>query len=469
MTRSSLGFIAQAAELHQRQTPRLDARELRRYVQSFLDRRDIFLAAVRVEGSPLYAIDRETLIDRAQRFRDAFSSCIPDLRVYYALKSNSHPLIANSLIAEGIGLDVSSGLELKAAIDYGAKEIVFSGPGKLREELELAAAYPDRVTVLLDSFGELNRLEQVAERTQTTLRAGVRLTTEDSGIWRKFGIPLSRLAEFFDRAEQCRQIDLSGLQFHLSWNLNPESQVLFIARLGAELRQLDPKYRRRIKFVDIGGGFWPEVGEWLQPAATPRGMIQAALGDDTTGGGLEHYKHAACSIDEFAQHISTALKNRLPEDMHYTVCLEPGRWLCHSAMHILLTVVDVKSDEVVITDGGTNAVGWERFETDFFPVINLTRPGHHEHECLVAGSLCTPHDLWGYSYSGDRIREGDILLIPDQGAYTYSLRQEFIKPLPRSVELSEKGNHRAASPASGSKGTINNHGNPNPSSIEPSC
>ncbi|MFH1143386.1 MAG: hypothetical protein V1774_02440, partial [Candidatus Eisenbacteria bacterium] len=72
---------------------------------------------------------------------------------------------------------------------------------------------------------------------------------------------------------------------------------------------------------------------------------------------------------------------------------------------------------------------------DYFPVINLSRPGLNEHECLVAGSLCTPHDLWGYSYFGDGIEVGDILLIPNQGAYTYSLRQEFIKPLPRTVRL----------------------------------
>ena len=125
----------------------------------------------------------------------------------------------------------------------------------------------------------------------------------------------------------------------------------------------------------------------------------------------------------------------VPGDMRPTICMEPGRWLCHDAMHILLTVADRKSPDVIITDGGTNAVGWERFESDYFPVINLTRPGLDEHDCLVSGSLCTPHDLWGYSYFGDDIREGDLLLVPNQGAYTYSLRQQFIKPLPACADL----------------------------------
>ena len=99
---------------------------------------------------------------------------------------------------------------------------------------------------------------------------------------------------------------------------------------------------------------------------------------------------------------------------------------------------------MVITDAGTNAVGWERFEHAYFPVINLSRPGTKQHACHVMGSLCTPHDYWGYTYHGDGIEEGDVLLIPAQGAYTYSLRQRFIKPLPAVSVLSRDAARAAA-------------------------
>ena len=100
-------------------------------------------------------------------------------------------------------------------------------------------------------------------------------------------------------------------------------------------------------------------------------------------------------------------------------------------MHLLMSVVDKKSDDLVITDAGTNAVGWERFETDYFPVLNLSRPLLSEKPCQVLGSLCTPNDIWGYNYWGEDIRIGDVLMIPNQGAYTYSLRQYFIKAPPK--------------------------------------
>ncbi|UCE24448.1 MAG: alanine racemase [Candidatus Zixiibacteriota bacterium] len=434
MTHGSLGFVLQAAELLSRRVPRLDDQELRRFVQSLLDRREDFLRAIRDEGSPLYAIDTDTLVNRARQFRDAFSAVLPDTRVYYALKSNSHPTVATTLVREGLGLDVSSGLELESALNWGSRDIVFSGPGKRLDELKLAVDNADYVTVLIDSFSELTKLERIAGQTGVSVRAGVRLATDESGLWRKFGIPLASLSDFFEAASRCKHVDLCGLQFHISWNLKPESQVIFIARLGVELRQLEKKYRRSIRFIDVGGGFWPEQGEWLQKAATPQGIVQAAL-DEVEHEAFKHYKWSACSIAHFADHISGALSRQLPEDVKCTICLEPGRWLCNDAMHLLLTVNDVKSSDLIITDGGTNAVGWERFETDYFPVINLTRPDLREHECLVAGSLCTPHDIWGYSYFGQSIKEGDILLVPNQGAYTYSLRQEFIKPLPKCVEL----------------------------------
>ncbi|MBF0529707.1 MAG: decarboxylase, partial [Deltaproteobacteria bacterium] len=117
----------------------------------------------------------------------------------------------------------------------------------------------------------------------------------------------------------------------------------------------------------------------------------------------------------------------------YQVYTEPGRWICNDAMHILLMVLDVKGDDLAITDGGGNMVGWERFESEYFPLINLSRPGMTENPILVLGSLCTPHDLWGHSFFGQDIRIGDVLLIPMQGAYTYSLRQQFIKPIPGAI------------------------------------
>jgi diaminopimelate decarboxylase len=430
-------FITAARALAAQRPTFLDPEQLTRFVESFLKRRDIFLETGREYGLPLYILEKDVLLRKANEFSSTFKTYIPDLHVFFAVKSNNHPPIASTLIAAGCGLDVSSGVELEMALRLGAGRIIFSGPGKTEDELRLAVRHADRVTVLLDSFGELQRLESVAAADSRTIAAGVRLTTDERGLWRKFGIPLRELERFFSQAFQCQHINLCGLQFHSSWNLAPDNQAAFIARLGETLRTVTPEMRAAIRFLDIGGGFWPPQGEWLQAAGTPAGKWRQELLSEAPPP-FEHHWCASTPIDVFAKRIGEALAVHIFPHLACTIYCEPGRWLCHDAMHLLLKVIDKKADNLVITDGATNMIGWERLETDYFPVINLSRPAPVERACYVLGSLCTPHDVWGYSFFGSGIEPGDILLIPTQGAYTYSLRQHFIKPIPDVVVLGGK-------------------------------
>jgi len=427
-------LLKKAADILGQPPAALDPAEVAGYVGPFIDRGPRFLKLCRREGTPLYAFDEAALLARARHFRAAFETALGGFRPYYAVKSNNHPAVSRTLVDLGFGLDVSSGQELEMALATGCGDIVFSGPGKTDEELALAVANAGRVTVLMDSFGELGRLESIAVSENARIRTGVRLTTEERGLWRKFGIPLSDLHPFFERAQACRGITLSGIQFHTSWNLDPAAQGAFIARLGRQLRQLPAARRAAIGFLDVGGGFWPARGEWLQPAGTPLGRMEAMFGVENNPM-APHYCCRSVPIEAFASAIAAAAAAHIFPHAPCRICAEPGRWLSDDAMHILLRVIDKKADDLVITDGGTNIIGWERFETDYAPVVNLSRPALEERACWILGSLCTPHDVWGYSYFGRGIEPGDILLIPSQGAYTYSLRQAFIKALPRVAAL----------------------------------
>lgn len=427
--------IKSAEQILAHDTPRMDGGMLTSFVAGLIARRDEYLNLFRRQGSPLYVIDENALRDRARRFMAAFQNRLESVKFFYAMKSNNHPAISEFLIGQGLGLDVSSGEELKQAIALDAREIIFSGPGKTTAELSLAAHHAAHVTVLIDSFGELERLEKAAAKGGVRMRAGVRLTVDERGLWRKFGIPLSDLAEFMRRALDCQHVSFRGLQFHSSWNLHPDNQEAFIARMGGYIAKLPDEYKSMIRFIDIGGGYWPPQGEWLQAAGTPEGRLRQHI-EPGADHSQEHYCLPATPIEGFARRLSGALRTHIFPHVDCAVYLEPGRWICNDAMHILLTVIDKKADDLVITDAGGNAVGWERFETDYFPVVNLTRPGTTERPCLILGSLCTPHDVWGYGYFGEAIEPGDVLLIPTQGAYTYSLRQNFIKPLPAVAVLS---------------------------------
>ena len=426
--------LAAVQALLSRNTPPLPSKVLRSYVEKYYSWAKTNEAILKKEPPPFYLLDTRALQERALKFRSAFSAFFPDAGFYFAMKSNNHPDVSRTLLQNGFGLDVSSGLELETALGLGAGDIIFSGPGKTVPELNLAVEHADKTTILIDSFLELERLEKAASQAGSMVGAGVRLTTMPNGLWRKFGILLEELPSFFTAADACPHIRLKGLQFHTSWNMRSEAQVAFIRKLGKAVAGLSQRHRKQISFVDIGGGYWPESGEWLCPDGTPEGSLLKMLGIPGESP-LRHFRIPADPIDAFAETIGQSVTKHLSGISPCRINFEPGRWICNESMHLFLSVVDKKGKDLVITDAGTNATGWERYETDYCPVLNLSRPSLKEKTGYVLGSLCTPHDVWGRTYFGEDILPGDFLMIPGQGAYVYSLRQHFIKPLPRVVVI----------------------------------
>ncbi len=410
--------------------------QIERFVRRHLEKRSLCLRLSQKEGSPLYILEPDVLRARARRFSRAFGEQFPDCRFYFAVKSNHHPAVCQTLLEEGFGLDVSSGKELETALALSAGDVIFTGPGKTDSELALAVKNFGTVTILIDSFRELQALEGFAAAGGAVVRAGVRLCTQPTGLWRKFGIPLDGLPDFFETAQGCPHVDLQGIQFHTSWNLSPKAQTDFITLLGNKLATLPAPMVEKIRFVDVGGGYWPEPGEWIRlvrPAMDGTGAAASQAADPN------RCHRPAVPIETFAEELGRAVKVHLGFLSPCRVCFEPGRWICNDAMHLMMTVMDKKAPDLVVTDAGINAIGWERFDTDYFPILNLSNPSLSEKPCQICGSLCTPEDHFGFSYFGDRIDCGDLLLLPCQGAYTYSLKQEFIKPTPKVVVLERRG------------------------------
>ncbi|MBI9088709.1 MAG: decarboxylase [Desulfobacterium sp.] len=417
-------------------TPLLPGDELAHFVAAYFDRKHLYQNIIQKYGSPLWILESSTLKQNAQKFTAAFNQFFPETSFYFAMKSNNHPEVSATLLESGFGLDVSSGVELTSALALGAKDIIFSGPGKTNEELALAISHADRTTILLDSLGELERLKTLTSESDSTtcVRVGIRLTTNPNGLWRKFGIVPELLITFWNEVKDLPNIRFKGLQFHSSWNLTPDRQVEFICLLGKILNRMPARFNESIEFIDIGGGYWPEEGEWLQFAGTKEGLAQKESGNNQ-GAADNHYRIPSTPIEIFAKTLYRAMDAHIFPQVNCRICFEPGRWICHSAMHIFFTAVDKKDHDLVITDAGTNAIGWERFEIDYFPILNLSQSSLTEKACDIFGSLCTPHDVWGYSYFGKDIKVGDLLMIPCQGSYTYSLGQNFIKPLPLVVKI----------------------------------
>lgn len=376
----------------------------REVAQAVLERRDELLQSI--GPTPAYLFDGTGFRAALDGFRRVFDSRLPEHRSFFAMKSNPHPLVVRGAVDAGFGLDASSGRELRQALAATTTtpevQIVFSGPAKSREDHDLALLHADQVTVHVDSAGELRRLGEAVQRAGRPIRAGLRISA--GGDWAKFGVPAERVREL--RIPE--GVHLRGLQFHLSWNRDPEPyrrMIEIVAPLFEEIGQSNG-LAGELMFLDVGGGYRPHRLEGEFPDFTVKPSVP---------------------IEAYADGIAAAVRRA---GLRCAVWTEPGRILSTFAMHLVMRVVDKKSDSLVIVDGGIHMVGWERYQSIVHPVVNLDRPSLDEQVVRLGGSLCDCEDTLGERVFGAGIEEGDRLLIPFQGAYSFTTAQNFIRDIP---------------------------------------
>ena len=150
-------------------------------------------------GTPLYVYSGSTIRERYQQFDRAFRGC--EHTICYSVKANSNLSILRLLARLGAGFDVVSGGELQRVKEVGrkaARNVVFSGVGKLAEEIDLALG----TGILLFNVESASELELLAARAthlrktaQFAVRVNPDVTTEthpyiSTGLHEhKFGVP----------------------------------------------------------------------------------------------------------------------------------------------------------------------------------------------------------------------------------------------------------------------------------------
>jgi diaminopimelate decarboxylase len=147
------------------------------------------------------------------------------------------------------------------------------------------------------------------------------------------------------------------------------------------------------------------------------------------------------------------LDDRLPgwRDGQPCVAVESGRYLAGTCGSLFTTVLDVKSSGAttyVVLDAGVNALGGMSglgriLVPDARPAGTAPAAGHpgSDRRVSLVGPLCTPLDVLSRSATTGVPEVGDVLEIPNVGAYglTASLMAFLSKPIPAEVVLEEDG------------------------------
>ena len=348
-------------------------------------------------NTPLYIYSAEQLDLAAERLYRVFPSAA---QLFYSLKANPQPGIVTHFARRGIRPEIASAGERQLCLqaDVPAEDILIGGVSKssgyLAEICE-SGSY----AVVIDSLAEWNRLKALAcreEQPRVLLRIapGVPLGGLDMAASSQFGLNVQQ-AMLMARECATGSALFQGLHFYF----------------GSQRLTNEPI----VKTLDI-------VMETLRTFRAEG--LQVPLVDVGLGCGVPYLeKDRALDYEALAEQLRARWQD--PVWAGVEIWSEAGRALVGQAGYYVSRVTEVKQlhgKTFVFLDGGLNnhnpGVGLGRFlrSNPEFLFVTEARSDNRFAVNLV-GNLCSSADVIGQDVSAPELREDDLVVIPNSGAY----------------------------------------------------
>jgi diaminopimelate decarboxylase len=369
-------------------------------------------------GTPVFVYDEQHLRLRCREALAAFGD-----GVAYASKAFLCQAMAALAYEEGLCLDVATGGELYVALSAGVPGDRLVLHGNNKSESELVDALKAGVgRIVVDSFDEIDRLEQVATGLGVRPRVLVRVTPgveahthefvrtgqDDSKFG--FGLATGAAAHAVTRLGASGDVELVGIHAHIG------SQIFLLESFVAEVQAM---------------------ARFFAPLGLPELVVGGGLGVPYVAG------EDAPSIAGWGATVSEACASAgIPSDVRVTA--EPGRAIAAAAAITLYRVGTIKElpgiRTYVSVDGGMSdnprpvlyGSGYEAF----LPRATLAdRP----RSVTIVGKHCESGDvLVRDARVPADLEVGDILATPVTGAYGHSMASNYNKvPRPPVVFVTD--------------------------------
>ncbi len=370
-------------------------------------------------GTPLYVFDWATLYAQATQAVESFCRRWRETTVLYATKAYFAPFLARLYREWGLGLDVTSEGELEIArrTDFPREKIYLHGNNKTFAEIRAALALGVEHLVV-DSIDEIERIATVARDFRQTPKLLLRLSPNiDPHTHRylttgvadsKFGLGITNgaAARAYDEIRRYAHLQLVGFHLHIG------SQIF---EAEAILRALDCA-------LDV-------AAEW-------RGRPGFELRELDLGGGwgvAYNAEQTSVAVDTLAENICSALADGLAArglDSNVRLLVEPGRGLVARAAVALYRVGSIKQVSETQTyaaiDGGMGdnirpALYSARYTARLADKFNAAATRVYS----IAGRYCEQGDVLIESVALPELELGDVLAVPNAGAYQLPMASNY--------------------------------------------
>ena len=347
-------------------------------------------------GTPAYVYSAHAIRHAYQAIDSAFAG-YPHA-IHYALKANSTLALARLLRTLGSRVDANSGGEVQVALRAGfdPKDIVFTGVGKTREELEDAIARGVG-TINAESGGELDRIASLASGMGRVARVALRVNPDidarshpgvSTGLKsNKFGVPLQEARAIYAERRSLEGLHFVGVHIHIGSQITSAEPLRRAAETLVSLALDLSEDGFDLEHVDLGGG--------LGISYEGRQMITPA---------------------EYASAVLPELRR-----VGVPVVLEPGRAVVGHSGALVSRVVDIKRNpdgrQFAVIDAGMTELMRPALYGSVHRIVPVIPREGPETRWDVVGPICESSDIFGRDYALPELRVDDVVALLDTGAY----------------------------------------------------
>ena len=213
--------------------------------------------------TPFYLYSENIIRDNFISYSKSFGS--HHHNICYSVKANSNLSILSLLAKLDSGFDIVSGGELLRVLRAGGdpKKVVFSGVGKLEEEMSLALDN-NIMCFNIESEDELDTLNEIAISKNSKAPISIRVNPAinvnthpyiTTGMRdNKFGIDQNEIISLYKKASLLNGITIVGIDFHIgSQIMDLEPYIESLSKIIIIVDELK-SHGINLRHIDIGGG-----------------------------------------------------------------------------------------------------------------------------------------------------------------------------------------------------------------------
>ena len=359
------------------------------------------LAAIATEfGNPVYIYHTEKIEEQFNKLTNAFKA--HPTKFFYACKALSNINILRYIKNLGALLDCVSIYEVKLGLmaGYAPADILFTPNCVDFNEILEATALNVRVNIdnisILEQFGNrFGNSYPVCIRINPHIIAGGNYKISTGHIDSKFGISIHQLRHI-ERIVKTTGLHVQGLHMHTG----SEIKDIDVFLQGLEI-MFDVALRfPGIDFIDLGSGFKVAYKE------EDRETDVVALGNKVTD-----------AVKKFETEYGRKIE----------IWFEPGKYLVSECGYFVVKANVIKQTTATVFVGvnsGFNHLVRPMFYEAYHRITNITNPNGAERIYTVVGNICET-DTFAWDRVLHEVREGDLLVFHNAGAYGFEMSSNF--------------------------------------------